>query len=218
MVGTLEGLIIGLVCFFFVGLPIGMAIYAVLLRAACSLFNRLAGVTNQGVSQQNFSEQQMAENWNTATPQATGSATDQSGLPPVPSSPNPFASPTTVAAHSPSLPLSSSAGVPVPNFGRAFLIGLAAFAAHLPIGLGLVALQQFLINARMAPPIFLVATNILFYLIGFIVQVAVLAKMLPTTLGKSALVSLLFVLIYFFIVILIGGVVILVMYFMSGMM
>ncbi|MBX3418999.1 MAG: hypothetical protein KF851_15450 [Pirellulaceae bacterium] len=195
-----------------------MAIYAVLLRAACSLFNRLAGVTNQGVSQQNFSEQQMAENWNTATPQAAGSITDQSGLPPVPSSPNPFASPATVAAHAPSLPLSSSAGVPVPNFGRAFLIGLAAFAAHLPIGLGLVALQQFLINARMAPPIFLVATNILFYLIGFIVQVAVLAKMLPTTLGKSALVSLLFVLIYFFIVILIGGVVILVMYFMSGIM
>lgn len=169
----------GLICLL-PALGIGIVIGAVIFRAAVHIANKIVGGRNSGPTNTQFGYP--GDSFGTG-----GGSFDES---------NPFATPMTrTIAVDPSVGF----GIPEPTFGRACLIvfvnGLVAFGIGIVLGLigGGVGVGQREIQ-------------VVAQFLGIVVSIVVYQAMLPTTIGRAALVWLFQLLIILAIVVVIVAV------------
>lgn len=170
-----------LICLFPVVFGIAVLVGAVIFRAAVHLANKVVGGRSGGPTNTQFGYP--SDSFGTG-----GGSFDES---------NPFATPMTrtIAVDS-----SAGYGIPEPTFGRACLIvfvnGLVAFGIGIVLG--------FLGVAAGAGP---GEIRLISQILGIVVAILVYQAMLPTTIGRAALVWLFQLLIIFAIVLVIVAVV-----------
>jgi len=176
--GAGIGLLICMVPVFF---GVGVLIGAVIFRAAVNLANKVVGGRSSGPTNTQFGYP--SDSFGTG-----GGSLDES---------NPFATPTTRTI---AVDASVGNGIPEPTFGRACLIvfvnGLVAFGIGIILGFIGVAAGMGQGEIRLVSQI-----------LGIVVAIVVYQAMLPTTLGRAALVWLFQLLIIFAIVLVIVAVV-----------
>lgn len=79
----------------------------------------------------------------------------------------------------------SSRGVPVPGIGRAMLVGLAFVSSVVAVSVGQLLIARLLAVTGMEASNVELFSSILAAIAGFVINIFILAKMLPTTLGKA---------------------------------
>ncbi|QEG22156.1 hypothetical protein [Mariniblastus fucicola] len=174
---------------------IGSLIGAVILRAACSLFNRFFGGENEVVPTHQ-------------PPVKLEVDIDVSSEAPV-SFDSPYASPTTpLAAGYPDRP-PCKFGVPSPSFGNAFLICLSTTLIQNFIGFAVGFAASYFVGGNNWLAIIL---QLGVMLIGFLVLTAMVKIQLPTTVGRALGVASLFFLVTIAIVAILAAIIAAVMY------
>jgi hypothetical protein len=189
-----------MVCVLLIAIPIGLLIGAVILRAACALYNKIAGASPPGRKERfpynPYDEEQPAT--------AAGSSGIQErpgqGYGGIQERPDKdygdFQEPDR------DLGIRRAVGVPEPELlkamGIVLAIGVANFVANFCIGLalgGAAAPLGQLGGGRGVDPMAALLANLVTIPIDFLIQAALLSAMLPTSFGKAALVSLIQILI-----------------------
>ncbi len=170
-----------LICMFPVVLGIGVLVGAVIFRAAVHLANKVVGGRSSGPTNSQFG-------YSNDSFGSGASSFDES---------NPFATPMTRTI---AVDPSAGYGIPEPTFGRACLIvfvnGLVAFGIGIILGFLGVAAGVGQGEIRLLSQI-----------LGIVVAIVVYQAMLPTTIGRAALVWLFQLLIVFAVVLVIVAVV-----------
>ncbi len=159
---------------------IGSLIGAVILRAACSIFNKYFGGANEDVAVHQFPMQM---------PNVPSTETYSEE---VPSFDSPYASPTTPLLNAyPDRPRFEY-GVPAPEFGKAFLICIATSLLQVFLGIILGFLLASLGAAQIQA---LILVQFLVVIMGYFILSAMVRVQLPTTFPRAFAVAGLFFLI-----------------------
>lgn len=191
----MEGAIVGLLCALVFGLFLGTLIGGVILRAACALYNKLAG----------------------AKPPKRGSVPDWEEPPlrrpekgevgeGITGSPQPFDYREAREEEDLEQRIRASQGVPEPELGTAMLIAFVSLLVNTAVNFGI----RFTLSGGQAAfggadLTAQIIASLISIPIGILVLGGMASAMLPTTFGKGMLVALLYLAIAFAIALVIGG-------------
>jgi hypothetical protein len=188
-----------LLCVLVVAIPIGLLIGAAILRAACSLYNKIAGATSTGRSIKSYP----------SPDESPGRFPGHEGIQDQPSEgfgdfredDRDYGSRLIVGVPEPEIPKA---------MGIVLVAGLANAVAKFCIGVAVVggAAGGMGREGRAGAELL---TDLISIPINFLIGSAILAAMLPTSFGKACLVTLIQFLIVLAIVVVVGGIVLAIM-------